>query len=97
MTTPREVAQKLVRLAADDRTPDKERVAAALKAAGLINEHSLLDSPLDGIGDLLRSKEGKGAARAAGKVYDVLTDPDIAAALKSISRRVSDTTARRRR
>ena len=91
---PRETAQKLVRMAADERTPEKERLVAAIKAVGLINEHGLLENPLDGIGDLLRSEKGKGAVRAASKVYDVIKDPDIADALKSIGEEIS---SRRRR
>lgn len=97
MTIPRETAQKLIRLAVDPGAAENERIVAAVKAVGVINEHGLLDSPLESVGDLLRSAEGKGAARAASKLYEVLTDPDIAAALKGISGKVREASAARKR
>jgi hypothetical protein len=45
----RQKVKDLVELAADDRTPEKERVAAAFKAIRIIRKHDLLSSPLDGL------------------------------------------------
>ena len=97
---PREKARDLVHLAADGRTPEAERIAAAIKAVGLIDEHKLLDSPFDGITDVVR--ENQPAIRAASKIYDMFVkDPDIAAALKSVgdkfAERKQTAQARRRR
>jgi len=81
---PRQKAKDLVRLAADERTPEKERMVSAIKAVGLIQEHGLLDSPLDGIGDVLRGEQAQRTVKAASKLYDAFTDPDVLGALKGI-------------
>lgn len=82
---PRQKAKDLVRLASDERTPEKERLVAAIRAVGLIQEHGLLDGPLDGIGDVLRGAQAQTAVKAASKLYGVFTDPDVLGVLKGIS------------
>lgn len=75
----RQRAKDLIELAVDDRTPEKERIASALKAVGLIRKHDLLASPLD---DLLGSRNE--TVRAASTVLDRITDPDFLDSVKTI-------------
>ncbi len=46
---PRQKAKDLMTLALDERTPEKERLAAAFGALKVIEKNALLDSPFDGI------------------------------------------------
>lgn len=45
----RQKAKDLMNLAIDERTPEKERIAAAFGALKIISKNDLLSSPLDGI------------------------------------------------
>jgi len=87
--TPRQKARDLIELAADERTPEKERLAAALKAVAIIRKHDLLASPLDGILD-----SGDETVQAVKSIFDVFTDPKLRENVKKVARRVNR--ARRR-
>lgn len=76
----RQKARDLIELAADERTPEKERVVAAVKAVALIRKYDLLSSPLDG---LIGSNDEN--VKAAVDVFERLTDPDLVGSLKKIS------------
>lgn len=86
MADQRQRAKDLIELAVDDRTPEKERFSAALKAVGLIHKHDLLASPLD---ELLGSKNE--TVRAASRVIDRITDPDFIDSVKTIGGHISRT------
>lgn len=85
---PRQKAKDLVELAVDERTPEKERLSAALKAVALIRKHDLLASPLD-----LLSSENE-TVQAVKSVAEVLFDPEFKNNVKKITSRFSG--ARRR-
>lgn len=88
-------ARDLIELAVDDRTPEKERLAAAVKAVTLIRQHDLLASPFDGL-----SESGSETVRAATKIVEKLTDPDLISSARKMMdevRRVGATNAVRRR
>lgn len=84
MANQRQRAKDLIELAVDDGTPEKERLAAALKAVGLIHKYDLLASPLD---DLLGSKNE--TVRAVSTVVERATDPDFLGALKTIGGQIA--------
>lgn len=96
---PREKARKLVALAVDERTPEQERATAAVQAIALIHKHSLLDSPLDMVGDALRNESE--TVKAVSKIYETFTDPTLVGAIKEVGRRfkkgAGETRERRRR
>lgn len=75
----RQKARDLIELACDDRTPDKERLAAALKACKTIRDHDLLASPLDG----LLSSENE-TVQAATDIFSRLTDPKLVKSMKKV-------------
>ncbi len=84
---PRQKARDLIELAADDRTPEKERVAAAWKAVELIRKYDLLSSPLDGfLGGMLASSNED--IQAVGTVLEAITDPKLVAGIKTIAGRI---------
>ena len=78
MNNPRDTAQKLIRLAVDTSTPDEERLAAALRAAVIIDKHKLLSNPVDAIMD-------DENVRAAMTIMDRLKDPDLVDAAKKLA------------
>lgn len=80
--TPRQKARDLIELAADERTPEKERLSAAIKAVALIRKHDLLASPLDGILD-----GGDETVQAAKSIFDTLTDPKLRNNVKKVADR----------
>ena len=85
MSSPRQRAKDLMAVALDERNnSDKERLAAAFKALKIIRDHSLLDSPLDGI---LQSDNE--TVQAAATIFDRLTDPTLVASVKKIAGGIS--------
>jgi hypothetical protein len=78
----RQRVKDLVELAVDEGTPDKERLAAALKAVTLIHKHDLLASPFDGLLD--NSNE---TIQAATDIFSRLTDPDFVKSVKKVGSR----------
>jgi len=86
----RQKTRDLVELAVDERTPEKERLSAALKAVRLIHEHDLLASPLD-ILDGIDSD----TVRAAKSVATAL--PDLKKNLQKVFEGVGGARRQRRR
>jgi hypothetical protein len=76
----RQKAKKLMALALDERTPEKERLSAAFNALKLIDKHGLLDSPLEGI---LNSDNE--TIKAASTIFERLTDPDLVKSVKKVA------------
>lgn len=83
----RQKARDLVELAADERTPDKERLAAAMKAVALIRKHDLLSSPLDAIIGSVDNETIQETVSAAKTIYDRLTDPDLIDSFRKLTRK----------
>lgn len=77
----RKKAKDLVRLALDERTPDKERERASRTVCKIIDKYNLLDSPLD---DMLGGGNEKVAA--AAQIFETLTDPGLVASVKTVSK-----------
>ncbi len=75
MSDHRQKARDLIRLAVDARTPEAERVVAAVQAVGLIHRHELLESrgPKSKIYDTISNFK------------EILTDPALRTALGEIS------------
>ncbi len=73
-----ERARDLVRLGADQRTPEDEARNAAVKACKYIRKYKLLDDPLADIA----SHPG---VKAAKTVYDAINDPGVRAAGKVVA------------
>jgi hypothetical protein len=70
---PRQKAKDLIELAADKRTPEKERVSASVHAVALIHKHDLLtlpESPLNGLFDNEIVQEVSELARIGKKLAD---------------------------
>lgn len=65
----RQQARDLIELAADSRTPEKERLSAAIKAVALIRKYDLLANPLDSLVDNETVQAGK-------SIFDMLTNPE---------------------
>jgi hypothetical protein len=84
----RQKAKDLVALAVDDRTPEKERITAALRAVKLIAKYGLLASPLD----ILDSENE--TVQAVRGIADVLLDPKLR---RNVARVASGLKRRRRR
>lgn len=78
----RKKVKDLVELAVDDRTPDKERVAAAMRAVVLIRKHDLLSSPLDGLLD-----SDNETVQATRTIFEALTDPKLAKSVRKVAER----------
>lgn len=85
----RQKAKDLIELATNEGTPDKERIAAAVRAVGLIKKYDLLSSPLDVMFDVDNE-----TAAAVGSILNVVTDPGLIDSVKKISERF---TRKRRR
>lgn len=79
---PRQKAKDLVELAFDDRTPDKERAIAAMKAVAVIRKYDLLSSPID---DIL--KIDNETVRAVGGIFEALTDTKLKRDVKTVFER----------
>jgi hypothetical protein len=77
----RQKARDLIELAVDERTPEKERLSAAVKAVALIRKHDLLASPLD-----MLSGENE-TVQAAKSILEVLTDPKLTKNVKKVAER----------
>jgi hypothetical protein len=77
----RQKARDLIELAVDERTPEKERLSAAVKAVALIHKYDLLVSPLD----MLDSENE--TVSAAKSILEVLTDPKLTANVKKVASR----------
>jgi BRCT domain type II-containing protein len=74
---PRAKAKKLIELAVDKETPEKEALSAACKAVDIIHRYDLLSNPLDAFA------ENK-TVKAAKNVVDTLSDPGLVDSLKTI-------------
>lgn len=81
MTNHRKTARDLISMAVDERTPEKERLAAMTKAVRLIHEHDLLSSPLDG----LLGTDNQ-TVRAAATLIGQVTDPQFIDSVKQVAR-----------
>ncbi len=79
----RETAKKLIDMAADERTPENERVNAMVKAVKLIKEHDLLASPLTGILGGLNNINND-TVRAASSAFAHLTSPEFVDSMKKV-------------
>jgi len=77
----RQKAKDLVALAIDERTPEKERLAAMVAAVKLIHQHGLLSSPLDG---LLRADNE--TVKAAATLFEQITHPEFMSSVKQVAR-----------
>ena len=75
--TPREKAKGLIELAADESTSEEERFSSAVKACALIRKYDLLSSPLDSMND-------NKTVKAARKIFDAFSDPEVKGSLKDI-------------
>jgi len=84
----RQKARDLMKLALDERTPERERINAAFKALAIIEKNDFLTSPLDGI--MAIDNE---AVQAAGSIFETLSNPNF---IKSV-RKVAGSVARRGR
>lgn len=84
----RQKAKDLMKLALDERTPEKERIVAAFSALKIIDKNELLSSPLDGI--MAIDNE---SVQAAGSIFETLTNPSFINSVKKVASGVS----RRRR
>jgi hypothetical protein len=78
----RQKAKDAVRLAVDKRTPDNERFAAALAACEIIERYSLLDSAVESLLDGVDNE----AVRAAGDIFQRLSDPAFVRSVKQVGR-----------
>lgn len=87
----RQKARDLVELAADVDTPDKERVAAAMKLVKLIRKYDLLASPLDG----LMASDNE-TVQAATDIFSRITDPSLVKSLKKVADQIGRVRGRRR-
>jgi hypothetical protein len=85
----RQRVKDLIELAADDGTPEKERVSAALKAVALIRKHDLLSNPLDAF-------EDNAVVKAGRTIFDAFNDPDVRESFKTIGEKVSGARRSRR-
>lgn len=85
----RDKARKLIALAVDERTDQKERRTAARQAVKLIHKYKLLDAtPLDGI---LENE----VVKTAKTVVDKLTDPALLGGIKELGRQFNRARGRR--
>jgi hypothetical protein len=88
MPSKRQQAKDLIELAVDDRTPEKERLNSAMKAIAIIHKYDLLSSPIDALNEIDNE-----TIRAATKIVEKITDPDLVSSLKKIGSHIG----RRRR
>jgi hypothetical protein len=77
----RQKAKDLVKLAVDERTPEKERLSAMVAVVKLIHQHDLLSSPLDGL--LNTDNE---TVQAAATLFGQVTSPDFIDSVKRVAR-----------
>ena len=91
MSDARQKAKDLMKLALDERTPEKERIAAAFGALKIIDKNELLSSPLDGI--MAIDNE---SVQAAGSIFETLTHPNFIKSVKKVAGGVSRARGRRR-
>ncbi len=89
MRTPRQKARDLVALAADEATPEKERLNAALRVVKLIHKYDLLSSPLD-----MLDGSNNEMVQAGKTILETLTNPTFMGSVKKVASKVSK---RRRR
>ena len=90
MNAHRQKVQGLIELALDERTPEKERIAAAFKACSIVRKHDLLASPLDGL-----LEGGDETVQAAAGIFQTLTDPKLVGNLKKVASRFNRRRSRR--
>lgn len=88
----RDKVKKLIALAVDNRTPDKERFAAALKACQLIQDHDLLTSPIDAIMGGVNNE----TVAAGIDIFTRLADPAFVKSIKKVAGGISRARSRRR-
>jgi hypothetical protein len=81
----RQKAKDLVKLAIDERTPEKERIAAAFGALKIIDKYDLLSSPLDGI-----MQSDNETVQAAATIFETLTNPDLVSSVKKVARGIAN-------
>jgi len=79
VSSPREKAAGLIKLAADEQTTDKERVSAAVKAAAIIHKYKLLENPIDAFLD-----SNNETVKAVGNIVDTLTDEKLRSSFKTL-------------
>ncbi len=78
-------AKRLVRLATDPRTPEKEALAAAMAACRVIDKHELLDDGvLGGLADEV-PEDLRESVDAVSTLYRGLTDPAFVSSVKKIA------------
>jgi hypothetical protein len=82
----REKAKKLIKLAVHEKTPDKERFAAALAAAKIIDRASLLDEGDASPG--ISTDDLQASVTAVNVLFSTLTDPSFIAAAKRLARTI---------
>lgn len=91
MTSKRQKAKDLVELACNDGTTDKERVAAAIRAVGLIKKYDLLSSPIESMLNVDNE-----AVQAVGDLLNVVTDPKVVGSVKTLLGRLGSRRRSRR-
>lgn len=79
----RQKAKDLMKLALDERTPEKERIAAAFGALKIVDRDGLLDSPLEGI--MAIDNE---SVQAAASIFETLTNPRFVKSVKQVANKV---------
>lgn len=90
MNDAREKAKKMMKLALDERTPEKERIAAAFGALKIIDKDGLLASPLDGIMAIDNEH-----VQAATTIFETLSNPNFVKNVRKVAAAVSS--ARKKR
>lgn len=75
----RQKARDLIRLATNEKTPEKERIVASVQAVALIEKHDLLESPLD---DLIGADNE--TIKAAGTLLNLVSDPQVVNSVKKL-------------
>jgi hypothetical protein len=83
----REKAKKLIKLAVHEKTPDKERFAAALAAVKIIDRASLLDEDTNA-GPSITPDDLQASVTAVQTLFAALTDPSVLAAAKRLARTI---------
>ena len=80
MSAVRQKVKDLIVLALDERTPEKERIAAAFGALKIIDRHDLVSSPLDGI-----MNSDNESVKAAATIFEHLSNPDLVSSIKKVA------------
>ena len=87
----RSKAKQCIAMAMDKSATEAERFAHAMRAAAIIHEHELLDSPMESVMDSIDNE----TVRAAGDIFSRLTDPAFVRSARRVLRGLGGRRSRR--